>query len=54
MEPNGDGGFKDREDCYDYITSSYAQTPNELVSLFASYNTELDSETELNVDFIYT
>lgn len=52
--PDGEGGFKDRETSYDYTDDSYAQTPNELLSFFTAYNTELDSDTELNVDFMYT
>lgn len=52
--PDGEGGFKDRDSCYDYTTSSYAQTPNELVSLFSSYTTEIASDTELNIDAMYT
>lgn len=52
--PDGEGGFKDRETSYDYTDDSYAQTPNELLSFFTAYNTELYSDTELNVDFMYT
>lgn len=48
--PNGE----DRETSYDYTDDSYAQTPNELLSFFTAYNTELDSDTELSVDFMYT
>jgi iron complex outermembrane receptor protein len=52
--PDGDGGFKPRDTSYDYTDDSYAQTPNELLSLFTAYNTELDSDTELSLDFMYT
>jgi len=55
--PTGGGtpdDFEPRDECYDYTTSSYAQTPNTLVSLFSSFNTELDSDTELNLDLMYT
>jgi iron complex outermembrane receptor protein len=52
--PDGEGGFTDRTTSYDYTDDSYAQTPNELISLFSSFNTELDSDTELSVDFMYT
>ena len=48
------GGFKSRDTSYDYTTDSYAQTPNELLSFFTAYNTELYADTELNVDFMYT
>ncbi|MFT6902541.1 MAG: iron complex outermembrane receptor protein [Colwellia sp.] len=48
------GGFKSRDTSYDYTVDSYAQTPNELLSFFTAYNTELDSDTELNVDLMYT
>jgi iron complex outermembrane receptor protein len=52
--PDGNGGFTDRTTSYDYTDDSYAQTPNELFSLFSSFDTELDSDTELNIDFMYT
>lgn len=52
--PDGNGGFEDRTDCYDYTDDSYAQTPNELVSLFSSFNTDLDADTQLNFDLMYT
>nr|WP_235281959.1 TonB-dependent receptor [Thalassotalea sp. ND16A] len=52
--PDGEGGFNDREEGYDYTTSSYAQTPNDLYSLFASYNSEIASDTELSIDAMYT
>ncbi len=52
--PDGNGGFKDRDTSYDYTEDSYAQTPNELLSFFTAFNTELDSDTELSVDFMYT
>ncbi|MBA6408222.1 MULTISPECIES: TonB-dependent receptor [unclassified Pseudoalteromonas] len=51
---DGNGGFKDRTTSYDFTTSSYAQTPNDLYSLFTSYDTELDSDTTLNIDLMYT
>ncbi|MAJ40334.1 MAG: TonB-dependent receptor, partial [Pseudoalteromonadaceae bacterium] len=44
----GNGVFEDRTTSYDYTTSSYAQTPNDLYSVFTSYDTELDSDTTLN------
>lgn len=52
--PDGQGGWKDRDSSYDYTQDSYAQTPNELVSLFSSFNKEIASDTELSVDFMYT
>jgi len=52
--PDGNGGFDPRDECYDFSTSSYAQTPNELVSLFGSFNTEIDTDTQLNLDLMYT
>jgi len=52
--PDGEGGWKDRDSSYDYTQDSYAQTPNELVSLFSSYNKEIASDTELSVDVMYT
>lgn len=52
--PDGEGGWEDRDSSYDYTKDSYAQTPNELVSLFSSYNKEIASDTELSVDFMYT
>jgi len=54
MVPDGNGDYKPRDTTYDYTEDSYAQTPNELLSLFTSFNTELDSDTELNIDFMYT
>jgi iron complex outermembrane receptor protein len=54
MVPDGNGGFKPRDTSYDYTDDSYAQTPNELLSLFTAFNTELDADTELSVDFMYT
>lgn len=52
--PDGNGGFKDRDSCYDYTDDSYAQTPNKLLSLFSSYNNEIANDTELSVDLMYT
>jgi len=52
--PDGNGGWKDRDSSYDYTEDSYAQTPNELVSLFSSFNKEIATDTELSVDFMYT
>ncbi len=54
LVPDGEGGFKDRDSSYDYTQDSYAQTPNELVSLFSSFNTELAADTEFSADFMYT
>jgi iron complex outermembrane receptor protein len=54
MVPDGNGGFKPRDTSYDYTDDSYAQTPNELISFFSAYNTEIDADTELSVDFMYT
>ena len=48
------GVFKPRDSSYDFTKDSYAQTPNELLSLFSAYNTELDSDTALSVDLMYT
>ncbi|MBB1277022.1 MULTISPECIES: TonB-dependent receptor [Pseudoalteromonas] len=50
----GNGVFADRTTSYDFTTSSYAQTPNELYSLFTSFDKELDSDTTFNVDLMYT
>lgn len=52
--PDGQGSWKDRDSSYDYTKDSYAQTPNELVSLFSSFNKEIASDTELSADFMYT
>lgn len=52
--PDGNGGFKDRDTCYDYTDDSYAQTPNKLLSLFSSYTNEIADDTELSVDLMYT
>ncbi|WOH39362.1 TonB-dependent receptor [Thalassotalea fonticola] len=52
--PDGNGGFEPRDHGYDYTTSSYAQTPNELYSLFTSFNKEIASDTELSIDAMYT
>ena len=54
MMPDGEGGFKPRDESYDYTTDSYAQTPNELFSLFTNFNTEIADDTELSADFMYT
>ncbi|GAA81590.1 TonB-dependent receptor [Pseudoalteromonas sp. BSi20495] len=50
----GNSTFEDRTTSYDFTTSSYAQTPNELYSLFTSFDKELDSDTTFNVDLMYT
>ncbi|MDP5211488.1 TonB-dependent receptor [Pseudoalteromonas tunicata] len=52
--PDGQGGFKKREHCYDFTQDSYAQTPNELFSAFSSFTTELDADTRINADLMYT
>ncbi|PAJ72816.1 hypothetical protein CJF42_19090 [Pseudoalteromonas sp. NBT06-2] len=52
--PDGHGGFDPRAECYDFTQESYAQTPNELVSLFSSFNTEIDADTQFNIDLMYT
>jgi iron complex outermembrane receptor protein len=54
LVPDGNGGFTDRTTSFDYTEDSYAQTPNELVSIFSSFNKEIASDTELSVDFMYT
>ena len=54
MVPDGNGGFVPREESYDYTDDSYAQTPNELLSLFTTFNTEIADDTELSIDFMYT
>ncbi|MCJ8293631.1 MAG: TonB-dependent receptor [Colwellia sp.] len=54
MMPDGNGGFKPRDESYDYTDDSYAQTPNELLSLFTTFNTEIADDTELSIDFMYT
>ena len=48
MVPDGEGGFVPREESYDYTDDSYAQTPNELLSLFTSFNSEIADDTELD------
>ena len=50
----GNGEFADRTTSYDFTTSSYAQTPNDLYSLFTSFDKELDADTTFNVDLMYT
>ena len=54
MVPDGEGGFVPREESYDYTDDSYAQTPNELLSLFTSFNSEIADDTELSIDLMYT
>jgi iron complex outermembrane receptor protein len=54
MMPDGNGGFKPRDESYDFTDDSYAQTPNELLSLFTNYNSEIADDTELSADFMYT
>lgn len=54
MMPDGEGGFKPRDTCYDYTDDSYAQTPNDLYSFFTSFNKEIATDTELSADFMYT
>ncbi|MDG1733741.1 MAG: TonB-dependent receptor [Thalassotalea sp.] len=54
LTPIGGGDFEPRSTSYDYTTSSYAQTPNELFSLFSSYNKEVVEEVELSVEAMYT
>ncbi|WP_057829962.1 TonB-dependent receptor plug domain-containing protein [Colwellia sp. TT2012] len=54
MMPDGNGGFKPRDESYDYTDDSYAQTPNELLSLFTSFNSEIADDTELSIDLMYT
>jgi len=54
MVPDGNGGWEERTTSYDYTDDSYAQTPNELFSLFTSFNNEIADDTELSVDFMYT
>jgi iron complex outermembrane receptor protein len=54
LVPDGKGGFKKRDSSYDFTDDSYAQTPNEIVSLFSSFNKEIASDTELSVDLMYT
>ncbi|WP_068545934.1 TonB-dependent receptor plug domain-containing protein [Thalassotalea crassostreae] len=54
--PDADGNFGDKYDFngYDYTKDSYAQTPNDLYSLFTSFNKEVADDTELSVDAMYT
>lgn len=52
--PDGNGGFKDRDSCYDYTDLSYAQTPNNLYSFFSSYNNEIATDTDFSIDLMYT
>ncbi len=54
MVPDGEGGFKERTEGYDYTTSSYAQTPSKLYSFFTSFNKEIASDTEFSLDAMYT
>ncbi len=51
---DGEGGFVEREEGYDYTQDSYAQTPNELTSLFSSYNKEFGNDIEFSADLMYT
>ncbi len=45
--PDGNGGgFIDRNKGYDYTTSSYAQTPNDLYSIFTSFDKELETQIQ--------
>lgn len=41
LVPDADGNFNERTESYDYTTSSYAQTPNKLYSLFSAFNKEI-------------
>ncbi|TKB47526.1 TonB-dependent receptor plug domain-containing protein [Thalassotalea mangrovi] len=54
LTPDGNGGFKPRDTGFDYTKDSYAQTPNELYSVFSSFNRELDADTEFNADVMFT
>ena len=54
LVPDGNGGFKPRDTSYDYTQDSYAQTPNQLISFFTSYNKEIATDTEVSADFMYT
>ncbi|WP_394175570.1 TonB-dependent receptor plug domain-containing protein [Thalassotalea litorea] len=54
LVPDGNGGFVPRDYGYDYTQTSYAQTPNDLYSVFSSFNRELDADTEFNADVMYT
>ncbi|MFD2166978.1 TonB-dependent receptor plug domain-containing protein [Thalassotalea euphylliae] len=54
LVPDGNGGFEYQDVCYDYTEQSYAQTPNDLYSIFASYNQDLSDDLALNVDAFYT
>ena len=49
-----DGDFVKNDETYDYTDDSYAQTPNELLSLFSSFNSEIADDTELSIDLMYT
>ncbi|WP_440875068.1 TonB-dependent receptor plug domain-containing protein [Thalassotalea sp. PLHSN55] len=49
-----EGNWVEREEGYDYTTSSYAQTPNELTSLFSSYTKEFNNDIEFSADLMYT
>ncbi|KGJ97498.1 TonB-dependent receptor plug domain-containing protein [Colwellia psychrerythraea] len=48
------GNFVKNDETYDYTDDSYAQTPNELLSLFSSFNSEIADDTELSIDLMYT
>lgn len=48
------GNFVKNGETYDYTTSSYAQTPNELFSVFSSLNSEIADDTEFSAEFLYT
>ena len=54
LVPDGNCGFKPRDTSYDYTQDSYAQTPNQLISFFTSYNKEIATDTEVSADFMYT
>ena len=52
--PDGNGGWEERTTSYDFTEDSYAQTPNELFSLFTSFNAEIADDTDFNIDIMYT
>ena len=54
LVPDGNGGFEYQDVCYDYTEQSYAQTPADIYSVFASINAELNADTELSIDAFYT
>ncbi|NTS76097.1 TonB-dependent receptor [Catenovulum sp. SM1970] len=52
--PDGNGGFKERDSCYDYAAESLAQTPNEIYNVFSALQMDLGSDVYWDTDIMYT